>query len=132
MIPSEGFFQLVQCLLFFLLPFPRGVLSGQQAQRGRDCGIVWYESGDVLCHTKKRLQFTMVPRRLCLVDCFNFLWIRSNTDRAENVTIELDFSFGKRTLVFVETEVIFFKPLENTTEILVVFFLVFSKYYDVI
>lgn len=45
------------------------------------------------------------------MDCFNFLWIKSNTERAKNVTIELDFSFGKRTLVFVQTEVVFFKSL---------------------
>ena len=66
------------------------------------------------------------------MDCINFLWIRSNTDRAENVTIELDFSLGELALVFVQTEVVFFKPLENTTEVLVVLFLAFSKYYDVI
>ena len=66
------------------------------------------------------------------MDCINFLWIWSNTDRAENVTIELDFSLGELTLVFVQTEVVFFKPLENTTEVPVVLSLAFSKYYDVI
>ena len=66
------------------------------------------------------------------MDCVNFLWIRSHTDRAKNVAVELDFSLGELTLVFVQTEVVFFEPLADTTEVLVVLFLAFSKYYDVI
>ena len=66
------------------------------------------------------------------MDYVNFLWIRSHTDRAENVAVELDFSLGELTLVFVQMEFVSFEPLEDTTEVLVVLFLAFSKYYDVI
>lgn len=89
-------------MLFVLLaPIPRCVLSRQQAQWGCDGGIIWYESRYILCHTKQRLHFTMALTRSCLVDGFNFPWIRFQTTRAENVTIALDFGLGELTLVFV-------------------------------
>ena len=68
----------------------------------------------------------MVLRRSCLVDGFNFPWIGFQTTKAENVTIELDFSLGELTLVFVQAKVVFFEPLKNATEVIVMFFLAFS------
>ena len=48
------------------------------------------------------------------------------------MTIELDFGLGELALVFVQAKVFFFEPLKNTTEVLVMLFLAFPEYYDVI
>ena len=48
------------------------------------------------------------------------------------MTIELDFSLGEHTLVFVQAKVVFFEPLKNAKEVLVMFFLAFSKNNNVI
>ena len=64
---------------------------------------------------------------------FNFPWIGFETTRAKNVKIELDFGLGELTLVLVQAKVIFFlEPLKNATEVLVMLFLAFSEYNDVI
>jgi len=48
------------------------------------------------------------------------------------VTIELYFGLGELTLVFVQAKVVFFEPLKNATEVLVMLFLAFFEYNDVI
>jgi len=48
------------------------------------------------------------------------------------VTIELYFGLGELTLVFVQVKVVVFEPLKNATEVLVMLFLAFSKYNDII